>query len=78
MFVDGVYLGINGGVVFDIFDVESVEILRGPQGVLFGRNVTGGAVLINTTSPTNPPNPPDQPNQPNPPDQPTRPNPKKI
>ncbi len=53
VFVDGVYLGINGGVVFDIFDVESVEILRGPQGVLFGRNVTGGAVLINTTSPTN-------------------------
>lgn len=52
VFVDGVYLGINGGVVFDIFDLESVEILRGPQGVLFGRNVTGGAVLINTTSPT--------------------------
>ncbi|TRD11173.1 TonB-dependent receptor [Erythrobacter insulae] len=52
VFVDGVYLGINGGVVFDIFDLESVEILRGPQGVLFGRNVTGGAVLINTTSPS--------------------------
>ena len=52
VFVDGVYLGINGGVVFDIFDVESVEILRGPQGVLFGRNVTGGAVVLNTTSPT--------------------------
>ncbi len=52
VFVDGVYLGINGGVVFDIFDLESVEILRGPQGVLFGRNVTGGAVLINTTNPT--------------------------
>ncbi|NQX93901.1 MAG: TonB-dependent receptor plug domain-containing protein, partial [Erythrobacter sp.] len=52
VFVDGVYLGINGGVVFDIFDLESVEILRGPQGVLFGRNVTGGAVLLNTTSPT--------------------------
>lgn len=53
VFVDGVYLGINGGVVFDIFDLESVEILRGPQGVLFGRNVTGGAVVINTTNPTN-------------------------
>lgn len=52
VFVDGVYLGINGGVVFDIFDIESVEILRGPQGVLFGRNVTGGAVLLNTTNPT--------------------------
>jgi len=53
VFVDGVYLGTNGGVVFDLFDLESVEILRGPQGVLFGRNVTGGAVLINTGNPTN-------------------------
>ena len=52
VFVDGVYLGTNGGVVFDLFDLESVEILRGPQGVLFGRNVTGGAVLINTGNPT--------------------------
>ncbi len=52
VFVDGVYLGINGGVVFDLFDLDSVEILRGPQGVLFGRNVTGGAVLINTGNPT--------------------------
>lgn len=53
VFVDGVYLGFNGGVVFDLFDIDSVEILRGPQGVLFGRNVTGGAVLINTGNPTN-------------------------
>ena len=52
VFVDGVYLGLNAGVVFDLFDLESVEILRGPQGVLFGRNVTGGAVLINTGNPT--------------------------
>jgi iron complex outermembrane receptor protein len=52
VFVDGVYLGINGGVVFDIFDIDSVEVLRGPQGVLFGRNVTGGAVVINTGNPT--------------------------
>ena len=52
VFVDGVYLGVNTGVVFDIFDLESVEVLRGPQGLLFGRNTTGGAVLVNTTDPT--------------------------
>ncbi len=51
-FVDGVYLGINSGVVFDLFDLASVEILRGPQGILFGRNTTGGAVLVNTGDPT--------------------------
>jgi len=52
VFIDGVYLGTNSGVVFDTFDLGSVETLRGPQGVLFGRNVTGGAVLINTGDPT--------------------------
>ena len=51
VFVDGVYMGINSGVLFDSFDVEGVEVLRGPQGVLFGRNVTGGAVLLRTKSP---------------------------
>jgi len=51
-FVDGVYVGINSGLVFDTFDLDSVEILRGPQGILFGRNTTGGAVLVNTGNPT--------------------------
>ena len=51
IFVDGVYLGINNGVIFDLFDVDSIEVLRGPQGLLFGRNTTGGAVLINTGNP---------------------------
>ena len=52
VFVDGIYLGINSGVVFDTFDIDSVELLRGPQGILFGRNTTGGAVLLNTGNPT--------------------------
>jgi len=52
VFVDGMYLGINGGVVLDVFDLEGIEVLRGPQGLLFGRNVTGGAVLLRTTRPT--------------------------
>jgi len=52
LFVDGMYYGLNAGVVLDMFDIESVEILRGPQGLLFGRNVTGGAVVLNTTRPT--------------------------
>lgn len=51
-FVDGMYYGINAGVVIDNFDIEGIEILRGPQGVLFGRNVTGGAVVVRTTTPT--------------------------
>jgi iron complex outermembrane receptor protein len=52
VFVDGMYMGINGGVVLDVFDLEGVEVLRGPQGLLFGRNVTGGAVLLRTSRPT--------------------------
>ncbi|MEO1399324.1 MAG: TonB-dependent receptor plug domain-containing protein, partial [Pseudomonadota bacterium] len=52
VFVDGVYMGINSGVVFDVFDLDSIELLRGPQGILFGRNTTGGAVLVNTANPT--------------------------
>ena len=52
VFIDGVYQGINGGVVVDNFDLAGIEVLRGPQGTLYGRNVTGGAVLIRTKGPT--------------------------
>lgn len=51
LFVDGVYQGINAGQLFDNFDLEAVEVLRGPQGIFFGRNVTGGAVLLRTRKP---------------------------
>jgi iron complex outermembrane recepter protein len=51
IFVDGVYMGVNNGIIFDTFDLESIEVLRGPQGILFGRNVTGGAVLMKTKRP---------------------------
>lgn len=52
LFVDGVYMGVNAGTVFDLVDIRSVELLRGPQGVAFGHNTTGGAVLINTADPS--------------------------
>lgn len=51
VFVDGVYMGSNVGVVLDMYDIESIEVLRGPQGTLFGRNVTGGAVLVTSKGP---------------------------
>lgn len=52
VFLDGMYLGINAGVLTDSFDLAGVEVLRGPQGVLFGRNVTGGAILLRTRAPS--------------------------
>lgn len=52
VFIDGVYMGQNTGIILDMFDIKSIEVLRGPQGTLFGRNVTGGAVLINSKGPT--------------------------
>jgi len=51
LFIDQVFIGNNVAVIFDSFDLESIEVLRGPQGTLFGKNVTGGAVLLNSKKP---------------------------
>lgn len=50
-YVDGFYWARAFGLNADLVDVQSVQILRGPQGTLFGRNTTGGAMLIQTNDP---------------------------
>jgi iron complex outermembrane receptor protein len=50
--IDGVFLGTSGGASVDVFDLESVEILRGPQGTLYGRNTVGGVINLRRTRPT--------------------------
>lgn len=52
VFVDGVYMGRLGTLDFDFFDLARIEVLRGPQGTLYGKNVVGGAVNIVTAPPT--------------------------
>lgn len=52
VFLDEVYIGRTGGVGFDLFDLERIEILRGPQGTLYGKNTNGGAVNIVTSRPS--------------------------
>jgi iron complex outermembrane recepter protein len=52
VYVDGVYLGRPQGLGTALYDIESIEVLKGPQGTLFGRNTEGGAVNIVTRKPS--------------------------
>lgn len=51
VYVDGVYIARQGFNNLSLYDVESVEVIRGPQGVMYGRNTNGGALKINLTKP---------------------------
>ena len=52
LYLDGVYLGKAQGGVMDVVDIERVEVLRGPQGTLFGRNTEGGAINFVSRQPS--------------------------
>lgn len=54
IYVDDVYTGRSAGAVQELVDIERVEIVKGPQGTLFGRNTTAGAINIVTPNPTRP------------------------
>lgn len=55
IYVDGVYQPVQFSNFIDLVDIQRIEVLKGPQGTLFGRNATGGAINITTLSPQNDP-----------------------
>lgn len=53
VYLDGVYLSSKSSALFDLGTIERIEVIKGPQGTLFGRNATGGAVNVVTRQPGN-------------------------
>ena len=53
VYVDDVFLGANAGKLFNVFDSSGIEVLKGPQGTLYGRNSTAGAIRFTSRTPTN-------------------------
>ena len=51
IYVDDVYIGRSVGSLFDVVDLEQIEVLRGPQGTLYGRNTIGGAIKLTSVKP---------------------------
>lgn len=52
-YIDGSYTQRGFGALYEMVDVQTVQVLKGPQGTLYGRNASGGALLINSAEPTN-------------------------
>src|ERR1700744_200675 len=55
IYVNGVYYASTTSSLFDFIDVDNVEVLKGPQGTLFGRNATGGLIQVTTKTPSQTP-----------------------
>lgn len=55
LYVDGVYMPSQAGNIFEFNNIQRIEVLKGPQGTLFGRNATGGAISITTLAPSQTP-----------------------
>lgn len=51
LYVDGVYQATQAAALFELNAIDSIEVLKGPQGSLFGRNATGGAIVVTTAAP---------------------------